>query len=93
MIESNTGSPRRAVLQTGLGILAAGAGLCATRANAGQKMAQEKLAQALVQYQATPKDGNQCTRCTQWQPPAACAIVVGPIAATGWCVAFAPKEG
>jgi hypothetical protein len=88
MTEKKQPSPRRVVLQTGLGLLAAGAGMVATRAKA-----QEKLAQALVQYQATPKDGNQCAKCAQWQPPNGCAIVVSPIAPTGWCVAYAPKEG
>ncbi len=81
-------SPRRTVLQTGLGLLAAGAGLASRRASA-----QEKLAHQLVQYQETPKDGNMCSKCAQFQAPAACAIVVSPIAPSGWCVAFAPKEG
>jgi hypothetical protein len=88
MTDKKTSSPRRALLQTGLGMLAAGSVLASSRARA-----QEKLAQALVQYQNTPKDGNQCSKCAQWQPPAGCAIVVSPIAATGWCVAYAPKEG
>lgn len=88
MTDNKASSPRRALLQTGLGLLAAGTALASTRAQA-----QEKLAQALVQYQAAPKDGNQCSKCSQWQPPAGCAIVVSPIAPTGWCVAYAPKEG
>lgn len=88
MTENNTSSPRRAVLRRGLGLVAAGTVMAATRAQA-----QEKLAQALVQYQNTPKDGNQCSKCAQFQAPAGCAIVVSPIAPTGWCVAYAPKEG
>lgn len=88
MTDKKTSSPRRALLQTGLGMLAAGTVLAATRAQA-----QEKLAQPLVQYQNTPKDGNQCSKCAQFQAPAACAIVASPIAPTGWCVAYAPKEG
>ncbi len=83
---------RRAVLKTGLGLVAAGAALSTASARA-QAVAQEKLAHELVQYQETPKDGNQCSKCAQFQAPNACAIVAGPIAPTGWCVAFAPKEG
>lgn len=88
MTENKNSSPRRNVLRTGLGLIAAGTAMAATRAQA-----QEKLAQALVQYQTMPKDGNQCSKCAQWQPPNGCAIVVSPISPTGWCVAYAPKEG
>ena len=93
MIDKKNDAPRRAVLQTGLGLFAAGAGLSATRAMASEKVAQEKLAHALVQYQEMPKDGAMCGKCAQFQAPAACAIVASPINPNGWCVAFAPKEG
>ena len=43
MTDKKTSSPRRALLQTGLGMLAAGSVLASNRARA-----QEKLAQALV---------------------------------------------
>jgi len=82
-------SSRRNVLKTGLGVLAAGTALAASRA----ATAQEKLAQNLVQYQATPKDGNKCSACVNFEAPNACKIVAGTIAPEGWCVAFAPKEG
>lgn len=88
MTEKTSNSPRRAILQTGLGLFAAGAALATTRAQA-----QDKLAHELVQYQETPKDGAQCSKCAQFQAPGACAIVASPIAPTGWCVAYAPKEG
>jgi hypothetical protein len=74
---------RRVVLQASLGL-----GLAAT---AGSANAQTKLAQNLVQYQPTPKDGARCDACVNWVPPNACNIVESPIAAAGWCVAFAPK--
>lgn len=97
MTEKKTESARRAVLQTGLGLLAAGTGLISTRAMAAgvspAKLAQEKLAHALVQYQDGPKDGVMCSKCAQFQAPNACVIVVSPINPNGWCVAFAPKEG
>jgi len=46
----------------------------------------------LVQYQQTPKDGQQCSLCVNWQPPNACKVVAGTINPNGWCVAFAPKS-
>jgi valyl-tRNA synthetase len=85
--ESNRTS-RRKVLQGGLTVLAAGTAMAAV---ATQARAQEKLAQNLVQYQDTPKDGAQCDACINWVAPNACKIVEGKIAAKGWCVAFAPK--
>jgi len=54
--------------------------------------AQDKIAQAQVQYQPTPKDGNKCSTCVNFEAPAGCKIVAGTISPEGWCVAFAPKE-
>lgn len=76
---------RRAFLSVGLAAAAAG-GLAAREARA-----QQKLAQNLIMYQPTPKGDQRCDNCTHWQPPNACAIVEGPIAASGWCGAWAPK--
>jgi High potential iron-sulfur protein len=54
--------------------------------------AQEKIAQAMVQYQPTPKDGNKCSTCVNFEAPASCKIVAGSISPNGWCIAYAPKE-
>jgi len=89
MIKKNNTHSRRVVLQTGLGVLAGGAAITASTA----ARADDKLAHELVQYQEVPKEGAQCSKCAQFQAPNACAIVASPIAPTGWCVAFAPKEG
>jgi hypothetical protein len=53
----------------------------------------EKLAQTVVQYQTTPKDGAKCSTCVNFVAPNACKIVAGEINPEGWCVAYAPKEG
>jgi hypothetical protein len=81
---------RRTAIKTGLAVFASGVTACAALTR--QAVAQEKIAQAQVQYQLTPKDGAQCDKCVNWQPPNACAIVAGDIKPTGWCVAFAPKQ-
>jgi hypothetical protein len=74
---------RRQTMQAGFAVVG---GVVAASAQA-----QEKLAQAAVQYQATPKDGNKCSTCVNFEAPAACKIVAGSISPNGWCVAYAPK--
>jgi hypothetical protein len=79
---------RRQVLRTGLGTgLAAAGSLIAIRAKA-----QDKIAQAMVQYQKMPKDGNKCSMCVNFEAPSSCKIVAGAIDPDGWCIAYAPKE-
>ena len=78
---------RRVIMKTGLGLIAG-------TAVAGRAMAQDqKIGQALVQYQPTAKNGQECDACVNWVAPDACKIVEGKIAPKGWCVAYAPKEG
>ena len=76
---------RRTAIKAGVATVLAAAGVRAA-------VAQEKIAQAQVQYQDNPKDGAQCSKCVNWQPPNACTIVSGEIKPEGWCVAYAPKE-
>ena len=77
---------RRTVIRAGLGLVAVGVAASAAHAD-------DKLAQDIVQYQKTPKDGAFCSKCVNWEAPNGCKIVAGTISPTGWCVAFAPKEG
>jgi hypothetical protein len=78
---------RRAVLQGGLTVLAAGLSAGA------QAQAPQKLAQKVVQYQTQPKNGQMCSGCVNFEAPDGCKLVEGPIAPGGWCIAFAPKSG
>jgi hypothetical protein len=75
---------RRQIMRAGL---AAVGGVVAISAHA-----QDKIAQAQVQYQTTPKDGAKCSTCVNFEPPAACKIVAGTINPDGWCIAYAPKD-
>ena len=75
---------RRQIMRAGLATVG---GMVAVSARA-----QDKIAQAQVQYQNTPKDGNKCSTCVNFEPPNACKIVAGNINPEGWCIAFAPKE-
>ena len=79
---------RRAAMKAGLAALVGGV---AAAAAVKQAVAQEKIAQEQVQYQAMPKDGAECSNCVNFQAPNACTIVAGDISPKGWCVAFAPK--
>jgi hypothetical protein len=85
MEERLRSTTRRRMLRAGSLAAAASLGV------ASQSRAQEKIAQSLVMYQVTPKDGNKCSACTHWQAPAGCAIVAGTINPNGWCGVFAPK--
>jgi hypothetical protein len=49
---------------------------------------REKVTQAAAQYQDRPKNGMSCAACVLFRPPAACAVVIGPISQNGWCRFF-----
>lgn len=85
----NGKTTRRQIMRAGF---AAAGGVAAGAAIAVGARAQDKIAQAQVQYQSTPKDGNKCSTCVNFEAPAACKIVAGTISPEGWCVAYAPKE-
>ena len=52
----------------------------------------QKIDQALVQYQDVPKEGAKCSGCVNFAAPSACKIVAGTIDPNGWCVVYAPKD-
>ena len=83
---NSAGMSRRTVLLAGAGavpLIALGA--------TGAKAA--KMAQSAVKYQATPKDGKQCSGCNLFVAPNACKSVDGTIAPTGWCALWVKKAG
>ncbi len=81
---------RRGAIKAGLGVLA---GTAAMAIGSRAQAQDQKIAQTLVQYQTTPKDGAECDKCVNWVAPNACKIVGGTINPKGWCVAYAPKDG
>jgi hypothetical protein len=68
--------------------LAVGAAAAAT---ISQAAAQQKISQALANYQGTPKGDQHCGGCTNFQPPNACKFVQDDISPSGWCQLFFPK--
>jgi hypothetical protein len=76
-------------------IAAASAGLLIlrVRAPARAQETQEKLSQPESEYQGTPKNDQQCSECTKFQPPKGCSVVAGDISPRGWCKLYeAPPE-
>jgi hypothetical protein len=86
MSESNLSScvSRRTVL-----IAAAGAAPLLALSATGAIAA--KMSQSAVRYQATPKDGKQCSDCKLFVAPNACKNVEGDIAPAGWCALWVKK--
>ena len=42
-------------------------------------------------YQDQPKGQQSCSLCNHFVSPSSCQVVIGTIAANGWCKLFAPK--
>ena len=53
--------------------------------------AQQKVKPAMVQYQLTPKNKQQCDTCLHWVAPDQCKVVEGKIVPKGWCALYAVK--
>jgi len=68
------------VLATALGLLSLGA-----RTRVAAQQAAERLSKAEALYQDAPKNEQQCSECTKFQPPKACSAVAGDISPRGWC--------
>ena len=73
-------------------MLGALAGIGGSATLSVQANAQQKVAQADVQYQKQPKEGQKCSTCLHFEPPSSCKLVNGTIDPNGWCLLFAPKS-
>jgi hypothetical protein len=54
-------------------------------------LAQNKVAQAAVSYQDSPKGSQQCSNCAAFEAPHSCKTVAGDIHPTGWCSIWTAK--
>ena len=82
--EAECNQSRRAVLWTGVSVLASA--FVATSATA-----QQKAKQKIVQYQEKPKGTQECDNCLHFVAPDSCKLVEGKINPKGWCQLYAPK--
>jgi hypothetical protein len=71
---------------------AAALGSATIAALVSQAAAQQKVSQTDATYQGTPKGGQHCDGCVNFQPPNACKFVQGNISPSGWCQLFTPKS-
>jgi hypothetical protein len=78
---------RRSALQAAIGLATIGA---ADRAF-GQQQQPQKIDQKAVMYQPTPKNGQSCAKCAQFEPPSGCKVVAGTVSPAGWCMLYSPK--
>jgi anaerobic selenocysteine-containing dehydrogenase len=83
------GVSRRAVL--GAGVAAVAAAVIVPAMAPYPAAAQAKVKPAMVQYQQTPKNKQQCDTCLHWVPPDQCKMVEGKINPKGWCALYALK--
>lgn len=54
----------------------------------GITAAQAKVKQTDVKYQQTPKDGQKCSSCANFEAPKSCKLVDGEINPDGYCQLF-----
>ena len=81
------GMQRRMLLKIGLCAAGSSALLGAMPAAAATKMSQKA-----ARYQPTPKGGQRCDNCNQFQSPTACKVVDGEVTAAGWCLLYVAKH-
>jgi secreted PhoX family phosphatase len=86
-LESEALSRRTLLSGAAFAASAAAVGLMPLRARA-----QQKVAQSAAQYQASPKNGQQCSTCSHFQAPSSCQVVDGSISPNGWCALYTKKS-
>ncbi|MDR3435039.1 hypothetical protein [Telmatospirillum sp.] len=80
---------RRAFLRN-LAFTAAGLGV--TVSGHSVAAADRRATQKAVDYRDKAQGLSTCDSCKYFQPPSACSIVEGTIAAAGWCSKYAKKS-
>jgi hypothetical protein len=53
--------------------------------------AQTKVSHEIAKYQDQPNNGQQCSTCSQFEPPSGCKLVESPISPNGWCQLYQAK--
>ena len=69
-----------------------GAGIVLGAVAAGPACASAKFTQKMALYQPTPKGAQDCAHCALFEPSAACKVVDGTVAASGWCMLYSPAR-
>jgi hypothetical protein len=82
------GLSRRVILLRSVGCAAGAAASLLPLKHAAAKMSQKSVA-----YQDSPKDDQQCSNCSLFQPPNACTLIDGEVSPAGWCKFWVKKVG
>lgn len=80
MQKSATIARRQLLAAAGTGLL-----ILQSRMPARAQEKQAKLSKPESEYQDSPKNDQQCSECTKFQPPKRCSVVAGDISPRGWC--------
>jgi len=91
-INDNQSISRRTIVQ-GAGALAGLATGFVVSLDANDAGAQTKMSHEVAKYQDSPKNGQECSTCTNLVPPDACRIIASPISPHGWCQFYVKKMG
>ena len=70
---------------------AAGLGVGAGQRLSTREAAAQQVSQRRAGYQGSPKNGQECSTCGNFEPPASCKIVAGKISPKGWCKFYVKK--
>lgn len=59
---------------------------------ANDALADNKMAKNAAQYQASPRNGQSCGKCSNYVAASStCKVVEGSVSANGWCSLYAAK--
>jgi hypothetical protein len=72
---------RRDLFKTAAGV----AGTVAVLGLSSHEALAAKMSKQSAAYQATPKSGQSCAKCRNFESPSACKSVEGPVSPNGWC--------
>jgi len=83
---------RRQVLTIAAGVAGASVTGAAAVVGTSTPARAAKVSQKIVKYQDTPKGGQSCESCVQFEAPSTCKTVDGTVSAQGWCMVYAKKS-
>ena len=55
-------------------------------------VAAQKLGQAEIGYQPSPRGAQRCDQCVNWLGGNTCKVVAGVVSPSGWCGLFMPRR-
>ena len=91
-MSQNRNDPLRLTRRVTLRGAAVALGVAAAGSLVSRATAQQKISQAIANYQNMAQGDDRCGLCENFQAPNACRFVQGEIQPQGWCQLFAAKS-